>query len=405
MIEIKGRYSSARIYADIVDEETITQIYELLNQEFCSSSKIRIMPDCHTGKGCVIGTTMTIVDKVVPGLVGVDIGCGMRVVKLGKININFKEIDDYINEFEPKGVNINSKELEKTVPLQKLRCLKHLSQIDYVKKSIGTIGGGNHFIEIDKDDEDNYYLIIHTGSRNLGGQVALYYQKVAVEYQKNKVFNKEEEKKKVLAQYKNSGKIYELERKLKEIKVKNVPLPMPKELCYLENELLQDYLFDMDICQKYASKNREVVAKTICEKLGLKFSTLETFETIHNYINMEDKILRKGAISAYSDETVLIPINMKEGCILGKGKSCSEYNYSAPHGAGRLMSRRDAKDIISLQEYKDSMKGIYSTSISEATIDESPFAYKPIESILENIKDTVEIIKIIKPVYNYKRGK
>jgi RNA-splicing ligase RtcB len=401
-MEIKGKFNTAVIYADIIGENTISQVFELINQEFTVDSKIRIMPDCHAGVGCVIGTTMTIKDKVVPNLVGVDIGCGMKVVKLGKVKIDFEKLDNFIKDHIPSGMKVNEHIVDHSIKIESLKCYEFLKNKTYLKKSIGTLGGGNHFIEIDKDDEDNYYLIIHSGSRNLGAQVAKIYQLKAKFYHQNRIYNKFEEKQKVIKEFKAQGKSKYIEQKLKEIDAKTIHLPIPESLCYLEGKEFDEYIFDMDICQKFAEKNREIIARKIVEFLGLNYTSLDGFETIHNYINMNDMILRKGAIAAYKDQVVLIPINMRDGCIIAKGKGNPEYNYSAPHGAGRLLSRGDAKMKIGLQEFEESMKRIYTTSVNYSTIDESPFAYKPIESILENIQDTVDIIQIIKPVYNYK---
>lgn len=402
MIEVKGKYNTATIYTDLIGENAISQIIELLNQEFTKDLKIRIMPDCHSGVGCVIGTTMTIKDKVVPNLVGVDIGCGMLLVELGKITIDFKSLDDFIKANIPSGMNVNEHILDNSINLKDLSCFDYLKKTTYLKKSLGTLGGGNHFIEIDKDDEENLYLVIHSGSRNLGNQVAKFYQRAAKMYQQDKIYNKFEEKQRVIEQFKKEGKSKYIEQKLKEIDALTIHLPIPESLCYLEGKLFNDYMHDMDICQQFAVKNRELIAKKIVEFLGKNYNKLAKFETIHNYINMKDMILRKGAIAAYKDQKVLIPINMRDGCILGIGKGNPDYNFSAPHGAGRLLSRGDAKEKINLEDFEKTMEGIFTTSVNTSTIDESPFAYKPIESILENIQDTVEIVKIIKPVYNYK---
>ena len=402
MIEVKGKYNEAKIYADIIAEDMISQVIELLNQEFTKGLKVRIMPDCHSGVGCVIGTTMTIKDKVVPNLVGVDIGCGMKLVKLGKVDIDFEKLDNFIREHIPAGMEVNEHIVDHSVDIQKLVCFPHLKKTTYLKKSLGSLGGGNHFIEIDKDDEGEYYLIVHTGSRNLGNQVAKFYTRAAKMYHQDRIYNKFEEKQKVISDYKKQGKSKYIEQKLKEIDALTVKLPIPESLCYLEGKLFNDYIKDMDLCQKFAEKNREIIAKKIVEFLGLKYEKLEGFETIHNYINMQDMILRKGAISAYKNQLVLIPINMRDGCIIAKGKGNEDYNYSAPHGAGRLLSRAAAKECIDMEDYKKSMEGIFTTSVTSSTIDESPFAYKPIESILDNIQDTVEVVKIIKPVYNFK---
>lgn len=402
MIKIKGQYNEAIIYTNTIDETTENQIKTLLDQEFTSNVQIRIMPDCHAGAGCVIGTTMTIKDKIVPNLVGVDIGCGMLCINLGKEEIDLKQLDDFININIPSGMNVNEDISKTNINIEDLRCFNELQKITYLKKSIGSLGGGNHFIEIDESKDKTKYLIIHTGSRNLGKQVAEIYQDKAIEYHQNKIFNKKEEIKKIIKQYKEENKEKEIQNKIKEISSLDIKFNIPKELCYLEGQYFDDYIYDMDICQKFAQENRMEIANRILKHLNKDINDLTYFETIHNYINMNDMILRKGSISAYNNELLLIPINMRDGCIIGKGKSNKEYNYSAPHGAGRLYSRGMANKLITLEQYKKSMEGIYSTSVTKETIDESPFAYKTMESIIENIKDTVDIIEIVKPIYNFK---
>ena len=402
MKKVKGKYGKAIIHADIFTDSTVEQIKLLLDQEFTKGLKIRIMPDCHTGTGCVIGTTMEIKDKVVPNLVGVDIGCGMLCVKLGNMDLDLEKLDNFIHENIPAGQNFNEEIPENDINFEDLKCYSKLHKLNMIKKSIGTLGGGNHFIEIDAASNGDKYLIIHTGSRNLGTQVAEYYQAAAIKYHKDKVFNKELETKRVISEYKEQGKAHEIQNEIDRIKKMEIPLEFPEELAYLEGELFENYMFDMNIAQNYAKANRFEIANRILKHLNLKLEDLFYFETIHNYINMKDKILRKGAISAYKDEVVLIPINMKDGCIIAKGKSNKKYNYSAPHGAGRLVSRKKAFHTLSLDEYKDVMKGIYSTTVNENTLDEAPMAYKPIESIIKNIKGTVEIVEIIKPIYNFK---
>lgn len=372
MFVIKGRFNEAVVYANNIDSETKTQIKHLLDQEFVKNSIIRIMPDCHAGIGCVIGTTMTITDKIVPNLVGVDIGCGMLTIKLGKIDIIYKNLDNFIRQNIPAGLKVHSKVQPLDVNIKKMKCFDELDRPEYYFQSVGTLGSSNHFIEIGVDDFDNKYLIIHSGSRHLGHQVAQYYQRKAKKY--------------IEQQY--------LKR--------NIPSLIPKDLCYLEGKDYQDYLHDMNICQQYASENRYRMAKKILNYLNLSIKNLDHFETIHNYINLKDMILRKGAISAYRGERVLIPINMKDGSIIAIGKGNKEYNYSAPHGAGRIISRRQAKQVLSLEKFERVMEGIYTTSISKDTLDEAPFVYKPMEEILENIQDTVEVLQIIKPVYNFK---
>lgn len=403
MLEIKGKYNKALVYASEIDETTEEQIKVLVDQSFTKGSDIRIMPDCHAGSGCVIGTTMTITDKVVPNLVGVDIGCGMLTVILGNLDIDLVNLDKFINKYIPSGFNTYVMEQTMNIDITKLRCWDKVSNKSHQYKSIGTLGGGNHFIEIDQDESGIKYLIIHSGSRNLGNQVAKIYQEYAIDYHKNKNYhNIGEEAKKIVSDLQQQDRENEIDSALKQMKADRIVNGIPDDLCYLEGELFHDYLYDMNIAQDFAKENREIMATKIVDFLGLNFKDLKSFHTIHNYINMDDMILRKGAISAYSGEFVLIPINMRDGCILGKGKSCKEYNFSAPHGAGRLLSRRQARNQLSLVDFKDTMEGIYSTSVKIETLDESPFAYKPIDAIVDNIKDTVEIIEIIKPIYNFK---
>ena len=399
MIKIKGKVNTAICYASVVEDEAIQQIQRMCDQEFTKDSKIRIMPDVHAGKGCTIGTTMTIVDKVVPNIVGVDIGCGMYTVKLGNIDINFEKVDKAAN-YIPSGRSVWQSKTEH-FDLAALRCYRNLKDTKRLERSLGTLGGGNHFIEIGVASDGNKYLVIHSGSRNLGKQVAEYYQKLAIDLHRGK----EEffvQKDKLIESYKKQGRRSEIQKALKnleknwETKESNIP----KDLCYLYGSYLDDYLHDIEICQKFAQRNREKIAEIILEKTSMK--PLSTFHTIHNYINIKEMILRKGAISAHKDELVLIPINMRDGSILAKGKGNPEWNYSAPHGAGRIMSRTQAKQTFDLNAYKKTMEGIYSTSINKSTLDEAPMAYKSIDNIIEDIQGCVDIIDIIKPVYNFK---
>ncbi len=399
---LKGKYAEANVYASLIDEETEKQVKTLLNQEFIKDCNVAIMPDCHAGKGCVIGTTMIIKDKIVPNLVGVDIGCGMLCVCLGKDEIDLKNLDAFIHNNIPVGMNVNKEKTNFIVPLSNLKCYEDLKNRRYLNKSIGSLGGGNHFIEIDISKDGIFYLIIHSGSRNLGKQVAEIYQNKAIKYQESRILDKEKMRDKIIKEYKKHNREKEIQQALHDLMKTKIELPMPKELCYLEGKNFNNYMHDMEICQEFAVENRKEIARRIVNYLGKDLNKLKSFETIHNYINMQDKILRKGAISAYENELVLIPVNMKDGCIIAKGKSNVEYNYSAPHGAGRIMSRSQAFKEIKIADFIDSMQGVYSSTISKKTLDESPFAYKPLESIIENIKDTVEIIEIIKPVYNFK---
>ena len=375
---IKGDFNEAEVFTENIDKETISQVKVLLNQEFVKNSSVKIMPDCHKGAGCVIGTTMTIKDKIVPNLVGVDIGCGVLCVELSDIKLDLEKIDDFIKNKIPK-------------------------KIEEFNRALGSLGGGNHFIEIDKDENDNKYLVIHSGSRNLGLQVANYYQNVGYE-SLNYISDEYEIKaKELIESYKSSGKKKKIEKDLKKLKESfRVKSKVPKDLCYVEGKDLEDYLHDMDIVQKYATKNREIMARRIVEFMGLDYDKLNKFESIHNYIEVEKGFLRKGAISAYEGEDLLIPINMRDGVIIGKGKGNPNWNFSAPHGAGRILSRAEAKNKIHMNDYKETMKDIFTTCVNVKTLDEAPQAYKPIEEIINNIYDTVEITKIIKPIYNFK---
>ncbi|CDC28438.1 putative uncharacterized protein [Firmicutes bacterium CAG:466] len=394
--------SDLKIFTENVDYKALQQIFTLVKQDSFANSKIRIMPDVHAGAGCVIGFTATYIDKIIPNIVGVDIGCGMRVANLGKANIDLQEFDEVIKKFIPSGRNVNQTEQVDFSRLKDLRCYHHLKNPSgYFEKSIGTLGSGNHFIELEVDDEQNVYLVIHTGSRNLGKQVAEYYQNVAIDVISG-TRHFDQQSKVIIEKYKAIGKEKEIEQVLKEIKSnwKVQSVKIPKDLCYVENSDMDDYLHDMRICQEYAVLNRETIMKNILTHIGIK--PIETFETIHNYVDMDHKIIRKGAVSAKKDEILLIPINMRDGSLLCKGKGSEDWNCSAPHGAGRILSRSEAKEVISLDEFEKSMDGIYTTTVSKSTIDESPMAYKPMEEIMNCIKDTVEIMKILKPIYNYK---
>ena len=390
-----------KIFTKNIEEQAINQINELLKQEAFKDSKVRIMPDVHAGKGCVIGFTGNLGEKVIPNIVGVDIGCGMLCVELGNIDLDLEKLDKIIREYVPSGMNVHENQRYKFLELEQLYCYKLLKNKDnWLEKSMGTLGGGNHFIEIDVDENDNKYLVIHTGSRNLGKQVAKINQEKAIEYCSYEDEMKEE-KQKIIKEYKVSGKEKDIQNKLIEISKKyEGKTKLPKDLCYLEGKLREDYLHDMKICQEFAVENRKEIAFIIMSKMNLDY--IDCFETIHNYISFEDNIVRKGAISAKKGEKVLIPMNMRDGCIIGIGKGNDDWNCSAPHGAGRIMSRIQAKETFTLNEYKESMKNIYTTSVNENTIDEAPFVYKPMQEIIDNIGDTVDIIKIIKPIYNFK---
>lgn len=389
--------SDLKIFTDNIEDKARAQIDELMNQEVFKDAKVRIMPDVHAGKGCVIGFTADLGDKVVPNLVGVDIGCGMLTVnlQLHYTDINLSNLDEEIRRLVPSGRNVH--ENQNTIYAEMLRelyCYDHLKNWDHLLKSVGTLGGGNHFIEIDVDKVGNSYLIIHSGSRNLGKQVAEYYQELAV---KSSVGRDKLSVERLIAEYKATGREKEIAGALEALKTSS-PI-IPKHLAYLEGEYRKQYLHDMEICQKFAHYNRLDIASNI---IGMDVGYYKHFTTIHNYIDFESNIVRKGAISARAGETVLIPLNMRDGCILGVGKGNPDWNYSAPHGAGRLMSRAEAKRTVSMEDFKNSMSGIYTTSVVESTIDESPFAYKAPEEIIERISDTVEILEVLKPIYNFK---
>ena len=350
-----------KIFTDRIEPEAMAQIDRLLKQSAFKNSKIRIMPDVHKGMGCVIGFTGNLGDKVIPNIVGVDIGCGLVTAKLGKIELDLKELDCIINKHIPSGFKTHNERIVRFKELTKLKCYRSLNDTKRLERSIGTLGGGNHFIEVAKDLEDNLYLVIHTGSRNLGKQVAEYYQKLAI---------------------------------------KTCKVDIPSDLAYLTGTDREDYLHDMNICLEFASLNRKTILDLICKHANLK--VIDSFETIHNFIDTDSNIVRKGAISAKSDEILTIPINMRDGSIIGIGLGNSDWNYSAPHGAGRIMSRMKAKKTLNYNKFKVSMKDVYSTSVNIKTLDEAPFVYKPINEILDNVTDTIKIIKIIKPIYNFK---
>jgi RNA-splicing ligase RtcB len=365
MIELTGQYSTAKVFTDTAEQSAIVQIQHLLEQEFMTDSKVRIMPDAHAGMGCTIGTTMTITDKIVPNLVGVDIGCGMETVLLKDKRVELGQLDKAIHQYIPSGFNIRSSPHHYTdeIDLTALRCAKHVD-LKRAELSIGTLGGGNHFIELGKDDDGQLYLVIHSGSRNLGKQVCEHYQNKAAD---------------------NLGR-----------KGKGAD----RVLAYLEGTLFDNYLHDMGIVQRYADLNRKAIVKELEKRV--KFKVAEQFTTVHNYIDLDSMILRKGAISARKGERMLIPMNMRDGSLICTGKGNADWNYSAPHGAGRIMSRSDAKKSITLTEYEKSMKGIYSSTVNKSTLDEAPFAYKPTDEIIKNIGETAEIVTTIKPLYNFK---
>jgi RNA-splicing ligase RtcB len=404
MLEIKGKYNTAKVYTDTLDEKSQEQIQMLCEQAFVKGSTLRLMPDVHAGAGCTIGTTMTISDKIVPNLVGVDIGCGMETLVVPKdapVSRGFDpaKLDKWIHKQIPSGMDVREKphEFVENVPLENIRC--RAINVHRAKLSIGTLGGGNHFIEADRDEDENLYIVIHSGSRHLGLEIAEWYQEEA--------WNQINGRRKIdidaeITKLKAEGRATEIQSRIQEIKAQ-VRADIPKDLAYVTGDLFNDYINDMKITQAFAAMNRKAMMQVILE--GLKIadeSGYEHFTTVHNYIDTDSMILRKGAVSAKAGEKLLIPINMRDGSLVCKGLGNPDWNFSAPHGAGRLMSRNKAFKTLSLDNFKEQMSGIYSTSINRSTLDESPMAYKNMEDIVRNIAPTAEIVNIIKPVYNFK---
>lgn len=405
MIEVRGKYNIAKIFTDNIEETAYGQILELCNQRAFEDTKIRVMPDTHAGKGCVIGFTAELKDKIVPNLIGVDIGCGMTVTELGKIDIDFKALDDFIRKNIPHGNSINStydKKWEKTELFKKVEKIAIKTNTDISKhmRSLGSLGGGNHFIEINEDNKGNKYLVIHSGSRNLGLQVAKYHQDRAEEYCNNKIKEIRHQMNREVGLLKQSQNFKDVEATIQRIDGQIDEYRVPKALMFLEGNQAKEYLEDMYAAQEFAFYNRETMSERIVQFLRL--NDVSSFTSIHNYIDPEDKIIRKGATRALRGEKLIIPINMRDGSIIAIGKGNREWNYSAPHGAGRLMSRSKAKEKISLDDYQKTMSNVWTSSVNRSTLDEAPMAYKPIDEIIENTKDTIDILEIIKPVYNFK---
>lgn len=397
MIEIKGKYNTALCYAKVVEAEAIEQIRRMCDHEFTAGSQIRIMPDVHAGKGCTIGTTMTITDKVVPNIVGVDIGCGMYTVKLGQVELDMERLDEAAH-YIPSGMNVWEGRQER-FDLTELRCYRALKDTKRLERSLGTLGGGNHFIEVDISADGCKFLVIHSGSRNLGKQVAEHYQQLAVDLNRGmeEYFAKRDA---IIAEYKAAGRRKEIQKALEQLHWTAKETTIPPDLCYLYGQYLEDFLHDVEICQSFARRSRELMAEIILRRIGLEGT--DAFHTIHNYIDTAENILRKGSIAAHAGEKVLIPINMRDGSVLAIGKGNPEWNFSAPHGAGRLMSRTAAKAQLDMEEYRREMAGIYTTSVNEATLDEAPMAYKSLDDIIDIIRDSVDIIEVLKPIYNFK---
>lgn len=397
--------ANLKIFTDNIEEQAREQIDLLLSQEAFKDCKVRIMPDVHAGTGCVIGFTADLGDKVIPNIVGVDIGCGVLCIRLGKLEIDLEKLDKYIKENVPSGMEVHAEKDEKYEYangfIKELYCYDQLRNKDRLALSLGTLGGGNHFIEIDEDEEGNKYLVIHTGSRNLGKQVAEIYQQIAYENcNTNKV---EEQRREIIKRLKAEGRQREIQTELAKFDKETKDF-IPKDLCYLEGKNMQDYLHDMEICQKFATSNRWNIATIIMKEIFYQSPTqvLDIIESVHNYLDFTDHIVRKGAIRAKDKEMVIIPLNMRDGCIIGVGKGNEDWNNSAPHGAGRLMSRMEARRELKVEDFEKAMNGIYTTTVDESTIDESPMAYKNAQEIINSIGDTVEIIKIIKPIYSFK---
>ena len=399
MIEIRGKYNEARIFTDVADSASIAQVQQLCDQEFAAGSRIRLMPDIHAGAGCTIGTTMTITDKVVPNLVGVDIGCGMETIRIREKRLELQKLDRLIREKIPSGFSIREKAHRyfSQINLNELCCARHADLLR-AEKSIGTLGGGNHFIEADRDDEGNLYIVVHSGSRHLGVEVAGYYQEAGYRMLNRADASSAEA---LIARMKAEGRRKEIQKELKKLKNQK-RTSIPKALAYVSGELFEQYIHDMKIVQHFAMLNRQAMMDEIVG--GMKLHVEEQFATIHNYIDTDAMILRKGAVSARAGERLLIPINMRDGSLLCVGRGNEDWNCSAPHGAGRLMSRADARQSFTVSEFKKQMAGIYTTSVSRATLDECPMAYKGMQDILDNIGPTAEVVKIIRPIYNFKAG-
>lgn len=413
MFDLHGKYNTATVFTDNADQACIAQVINLLNQESIAGSKIRIMPDCCAGAGCVVGTTMTITDKIIPNLVGVDIGCGMLAIRLKAKRIDLPAFDSIVKSYIPSGSNIRAEEHVRAneVDIDDLVCYHakntHISDVVFYK-SLGTLGGGNHFIELDKDNDGHIWLVIHSGSRRTGKDVAEYYQERAYNVLNIRGDALKEETARQMQEFMAQMKAHGRQKEIQKLRASWQPViqrpehEIPYAVSHCEGQLFDDYIHDMGVMQHYAALNRELIAHTILKHA--KLHAEESFETIHNYIDLDRMILRKGAVSAQKGERILIPMNMRDGSLICIGKGNPDWNYSAPHGAGRLMSRSAAKESISMSDFKKSMEGVFTTCVSRETIDESPFAYKPAGEIMENIKDTVDIERVMKPIYNFKAG-
>ncbi|MBR5371460.1 MAG: RtcB family protein [Oscillospiraceae bacterium] len=399
MFEVQGKYGSAKIFAEIAEECAVSQIIQLCNQPMSAGAKIRIMPDVHAGAGCTIGTTMTITDKAIPNLVGVDIGCGMETVRLRETHIELQKLDKLIYRTIPSGFSVREKihRFAEHFEREQLYCTEHI-HVRRMLESIGTLGGGNHFIEADQGDDGSIYLVIHSGSRHLGVEVARYYQEEA--YRQLNSASRDEVQA-LIASLKAEGKQKQIEKALRKLNAEK-RTDVPKQLAYTMGTLFTQYIHDMKLTQQFAMLNRQAMMDELIRGMGVHIA--EQFTTIHNYIDTEHMILRKGAVSARLGEKLLIPMNMRDGSLICIGKGNDDWNQSALHGAGRLMSRSAAKASFTVSEFKKQMAGIYTTSVGSGTLDECPMAYKPMEAIVGCIGDTVEISEIIRPIYNFKAG-
>ena len=398
MYKVKGKYNEALVYASNAEAKSIEQIETICNMEFSKDSKIRIMPDVHAGAGCTIGTTMTLTNAVIPNMVGVDIGCGMEVARIEEKEIDFEKLDNLIKSEIPYGREVRNKThpFARNINIKELRCIKDVNHLIRESRAIGSLGGGNHFIEVDKDDEGNLYVVIHSGSRHLGKEVANIYQELSYK-QVNGIT--QEDIQKVINDLKSQGRQKEIEATINKMKEERLN-DIPKDLAYCTGKIFEDYIHDMKIMQHYADLNRKAMMQIIVD--GMNLHVVDQFTTIHNYIDIDNMILRKGAVSAQKGEKLLIPINMRDGSLICIGKGNPDWNYSAPHGAGRLCSRGEAFRRFSLEEFEKQMEGIYTTTATAQTLDECPMAYKNMDDIVENIGPTADIIKVIKPIYNFK---
>lgn len=396
MIKITGTQTEAKVFSNYPQDTALEQIKELCNQAFLKDTKISIMPDYHAGKGCVIGTTIQLKDKVVPNLVGVDVGCGVLTVKLQEKKVDFNKLDKVIRTYVPSGQEVHTDEtvgfVNTSFPATVEFKAAHILSQNKSLYSLGTLGGGNHFIEVSTDSDGFHYLTIHTGSRYVGAKIAQYYQKLAISKLRKTDLTE------IIEKLKEEGRHREIQGMIQSYKEKNPAIP--DDLAYLEGEDFNDYIHDMKLAQAFAKANREEIARAITE--NMRFEEADRFDTIHNYIDTDNLILRKGAVSAQKGERLIIPINMRDGSILAVGKGNDEWNYSAPHGAGRVLSRTQAMKKLKLEDFHNTMKGIWTTSVSEETLDEAPMAYKPINEILEKVEETAQIASFIKPVYNFK---